>query len=265
MPKGWPLPAVLPAGELPTEDSRMWLFTPKSIVAGRAWIQSDTHEWLDANWPVPVARDYPTHPRWLLPNRPTMRSAVANANIVAEVHLAIRLMHDLPEFPPHVHGRIALKQMQSSLAYRLTKATHKAVADKTLDETIVMFRDKAPGQFLKWVTNTFIPKKIEVEKVPVADEGLNREDARKIGDAIMEELERRAAQAQFDAAQPHDTEAIDILPQETLDLSAKELHAGAAEGHYKIGSSRNASPETVTQRLASVRDVSSLDAIDWDN
>ena len=64
-PRG-PIPEPLPAGQLPPDDSPMWLFTPDAVRSGEQFIQADTIEWfMDRGGKVQVRRDYPDHPRWL--------------------------------------------------------------------------------------------------------------------------------------------------------------------------------------------------------
>jgi hypothetical protein len=201
-PKGWRkrnflpgpkhAPVALPpppeAGVMPPEDSRLWLFTPKSIQQGEAFIQDDTREWFeDRGRKVQIRRDYPDHPRWVLNGG--MRGVTHNGNLVSEVHLLARISAGMSEYPEWVPARMTLKQQQADLAFRLTKSARMAFL-QTGNDAMRMFAQKAPGQFVKFIAATFIPRKIETE-LTVPDGQLDTETADILIEKLAEELKRR--------------------------------------------------------------------------
>jgi hypothetical protein len=169
------LPPPMPAGVLPAEDSRMWLFVPRAVQQGEAFIQDDTRDWFeDRERKVVICRDYPDHPRWIVNNG--VRARMHNAQIVSEIHMLARIMAGKPDVPAWVPARMSVKQQQSDLAYRLTKATRE-VFIKEGPAALEAFANKAPGQFIKFVGATFIPKQIEANVTQSPGQSMDAETA----------------------------------------------------------------------------------------
>ena len=211
------LPAALAAGVLPAEDSRMWLFVPKSVQQGEAYIQDDTRDWFDArDRKVVICRNYPDHPRWVILKTSNLRQQMHNAHIVSEVHMLARLAAGRPEYPDWVPARMTVKQQQADLSFRLTKATREVFV-KAGKEAMENFASRAPGQFIKFVGATFIPKKIESDVTVRPGEVLDPEAADQILAALNEELRRRAEEAKLVAT----TNVLDYdAPAEIVDMVA---------------------------------------------
>lgn len=202
------LPAPLAAGILPPDDSRMWLFVPKSVQQGESFIQDDTRDWFrDRGSKVVICRQYPDHPRWVPLNKSAIRAAMHNAQIVSEVHMLARLAAGRPEYPDWVPARMTVKQQQADLSFRLTKATREVFV-KAGKEAMEAFAQRAPGQFVKFVGATFIPKKIESDVVVRPGEMIDPEMADQILAALNEELQRRAEEAKLVAT----TNVLDYDP-----------------------------------------------------
>lgn len=246
------LPGILPAGVIPDEGSRIWLFVPKSVQQGEQWIQDDTRDWFDdRERKVEVRRDYPSHPRWIIKGANTMRATIHNAGIVSEIHMLVRIAAGLPEFPVWVPARMTLKQTQSDLAFRLSK-TARDVFIRQGQQALKDFAERAPGQFIKFIGATFVPKQIEAEiKTSVAG-GLDPETADQIIDALSQEMQRRAEEAKtFLAATTLDYEPAGNVAA-SLEGSAQVLHEATADN--SIGASRRGDI-TATRRLRDVQDA----------
>lgn len=211
------LPAPLAAGILPPDDSRMWLFVPKSVQQGEAYIQDDTRDWFrDRDSKVVICRDYPDHPRWVPLKTNSLRARMHNSQIVSEVHMLARLAAGKPEYPDWVPARMTVKQQQADLSFRLTKATREVFV-KAGKDAMEAFAQKAPGQFIKFVGATFIPKKIESDVTVRPGEILDPEVADQILVALNEELARRAEEAKLQAT----TDVMDYdAPAEIVDMVA---------------------------------------------
>lgn len=209
------LPAPLAAGVLPDENSRMWLFTPQSVQKGQDFIQDDTREWFqDRDCKVVICRAYPDHPRWVpLGSR---RADMHNSHIVSEVHMLARLYGKRPEYPDWVPARMTVKQQQADLSFRLTKATRETFI-KAGKEAMEAFAQKAPGQFVKFVGATFIPKKIESDVTVRPGELMDPETADQLLVALNNELKRREEEAKVLAT----TDVLDYdAPAEIVDMVA---------------------------------------------
>lgn len=221
------LPPVLPAGQLPPENSNMWLFTPKSVQQGERFIQDDTRQWFaERNFLVPVQRHYRDHPRWLVAGETSRRAAISNGNITSEIHMLIRLHNGLPEYPEWVNARMAIKVQQADLAYKLTKATRDTWL-KHGKQALEDFAQRAPAQFVKFVATTFVPKKVEVEQVSDGS-GLDSEERGMLLKALADELKRRQDQALVDGT----VTVLDYEPQndlvETMNDLGEQLRVAAA-------------------------------------
>lgn len=217
------LPPVLPAGQLPGEQSNMWFFTPAAVRAGERFIQDDTREWFrDRDFLVPVQRAYPDHPRWLVDGERARRAHLANGNVTAEVHMLVRLHNQLPEFPDWVNARMAIKATQADLAFKLTKMTRDTFikhGNKAMDD----FAQRAPAQFIKFVAATFVPKKIEVQQTDAS--GLDADDRALLLKALADELKRRQDGAKMDAT----VDVIDYEPQHEIVEAVNVLGDALAE------------------------------------
>lgn len=211
------LPAALAAGVLPPEDSRMWLFVPRAVQQGEAFIQDDTRDWFDErDRKVVICRDYPDHPRWVPLNKNSIRARMHNSQIVSEVHMLARLAAGRPEYPDWVPARMTVKQQQADLAFRLTKATREVFISAGKD-AMTAFAQKAPGQFVKFVGATFIPKKIESDVTVRPGEIMDPETADQILAALNDELKRRMDEAKVVAT----TDVLDYdAPAEIVDMVA---------------------------------------------
>lgn len=214
---GGPLPPSPPAGELPPEDSKLWVFTAKSIQGGENFIQDDTVEWFnERSGKIQICREYPDHPRWLIEGVNSVRAKMFNSHIISEIHMLARQRKGLPEYPSWVPARMSVKQAQANIAFRLTKHTGEVFRIKGR-EALETFAERSPGQFIKFVGATFIPKKIEAELTPVdPNGGLTREQTDSLLGAIAEELDRRKDEANTITVMPLDYEA----PREIVDTLA---------------------------------------------
>lgn len=256
------LPLPMPAGALPAEDSRMWLFVPRAVQQGEAFIQDDTRDWFeDRERKVVICRDYPDHPRWIVNNG--VRARMHNAQIVSEIHMLARIMAGKPDVPAWVPARMSVKQQQSDLAYRLTKATRE-VFIKEGPAALEAFANKAPGQFIKFVGATFIPKQIEANVTQSPGQSMDAETADALLAAIAEELQRRQDEAKEVAAvRPLDYEP----PAEIVDMvrqTAETFHM-ATEPTMSPGSAKNGHPTNLTHGLTKVIDLEAdVEEFDWD-
>lgn len=228
------LPPVLPAGVLPGEQSNMWFFTPGAIKAGERFVQDDTREWFrERDFCVPVQREYPDHPRWLIDGATSRRAQLANGAVTSEVHILIRLHNSLPEFPDWVGARMAIKATQADLSYKLTKMTRDTFI-KHGSKAMEDFATRAPAQFIKFVAATFVPKKIEVQQTDGT--GLEPEERTMLLKALADELKRRQDKAQDDAT----VNLIDYEPQhdvvEAIGQIGDALAEAAADGKYPTAS-----------------------------
>jgi hypothetical protein len=258
-----PVPAPLPAGQLPPEDSRMWLFVPEAVQLGERFIQQDTYDWFeDRDRCVPVAREYLDHPRWIVVGARGVRAQIHNAKIASEVHLLVRKHNGLPEVPYWVPARMSLKQQQSDLSWKLTKITRDALI-KHGTNAMADFAVRAPGQFLKFVAQTFIPKKVEVEQTVTPGQSMDPETADELIRALSEELKRRQEEAKVVNHNPMDYDTNDE-PIRVLDGFAVEMHEASKD--TAIGNSKSFEPRDITRRLNIIDDVITLnEEVDWDN
>jgi hypothetical protein len=202
------LPDPMLRGVIPPEDNRLWMFTPRAITAGERWIQDDTREWFEQNErKVVICRSYPTHPRWTVgAAADTARARIYHEGIVSEVHMLVRLTAGLPEVPSWVPARLSLKQAQADLAYRLTKSA-RGVFVRQGEQAMKDFAERAPGQFLKWLGATFVPKQIEQNVTVTPGQSLDPQQAEDILQALDAELKRRADEAKLLKNNPTDFEA----------------------------------------------------------
>lgn len=205
---GVKLPEPPPAGQLPPEDSPLWVFTAKAVRTGEPFIQEDTREWFeDRQGAVQITRWYDDHPRWLISGRESVRAKMHNAHIVSEIHMLARVSKGMTDVPAWVPARMNLKQQQADVAFRLTKAARTVFLKHGVD-ALEAFAMKAPGQFIKFIGNTFIPKRIEAAvEVSDATEALTRDQADNILSAIADEMQRRQAEAKTIVGTPLDYEA----------------------------------------------------------
>lgn len=249
------LPAPLAAGILPADDSRMWLFVPRSVQQGESFIQDDTRDWFDdRDRKVVICREYPDHPRWVVLKGNNIRARMHNSHIVSEVHMLARLHAGKPEYPDWVPARMTVKQQQADLAFRLTKATREVFVKRGKD-ALEMFADKAPGQFVKFVGATFIPKKIESDVTVRPGEVLDPEAADQILAALNEELQRRADEAKLVAT----TDVLDYdAPADVVDMvadTAGTFAAATEHGAERVGALRDPAHRALTQHLDKVVDL----------
>lgn len=213
------LPPVLPAGQLPGEQSNMWLFVPQAVQKGERFIQDDTREWFrDRDFKVEVKREYPDHPRWLVAGATSRRAVIANGNIISEIHMLVRLHAGIPEYPDWVGARMAIKTQQADLAYKLTKATRNAFL-KHGTEAMESFATRAPAQFIKFVASTFVPKKIEVEQTDGS--GLEPDERTMLLKALADELKRRQDEAYLAGT----VGVLDYEPQQDLVEGVAQISA----------------------------------------
>ena len=205
------LPAPLAAGILPPDDSRMWLFVPKAVQQGESFIQDDTRDWFDErDRKVVICRDYPDHPRWLIAGANGIRAKMHNAHITAEIHMLARLSVGKSDYPEWVPARMTVKQQQADLAFRLSKVARDTFV-KDGKAAMEAFAAKAPGQYIKTMMATFIPKKIESDVTIRPGEVIDPEAADQILLALNEELKRRADEAKVIAT-------TNILDYEDIDV-----------------------------------------------
>ena len=262
------LPVPPPAGTLPPDDSRLWVFVPKAVQQGEAFIQEDTREWFaDRDFKVQVCRSYPDHPRWLASGRDSLRVKMHNSHIISEIHMLARTHLGLPDMPPWVAARMSVKQQQADLAYRLTKSAR----DVFLREgklAIETFASKAPGQFIKWVSNTFIAKQIEQQVTVTPGGGISPEEADNMLEMIAEELRRRADDAQATVITPLDYVAPERGIVETMRDTGDAFHEANKDkwlGGSRLREDVSILNSEVTKRLGSAKDIiSDQDEIDKD-
>lgn len=228
--RGTKLPDPLPAGVLPHEDSRLWMFVPKAVQQGEAFIQDDTRDWFEErDRKVVICRAYPDHPRWILVS--TLRSKILNDSIVSEVHMLARLHGGRPEYPSWVPARLSVKQHQSDISFRLTKLARQVLVSEG-DQAMRTFAQKSPGQFLKFVADTFVPKKVE-QTVTASGGSLDTETADALLEALAAEVKRREEEALVARNSPLDYEA----PAKIVDMveaTANVFHQ-ATEPKRKLG------------------------------
>lgn len=199
--------------------------------------------------------------------RDSLRVKMHNAHIISEIHMLARTHAGLPDMPPWVAARMSVKQQQSDLAYRLTKSARDVfLRDGKL--AIETFAAKAPGQFIKWVSNTFIAKQIEQQITVTPGGGISPEEADNMLEMIADELRRRAEDAKTVTITPLDYDPPERGIVETMKETGEAFHAAAADGPpgVFIGTSRGATPKSTpgaAYRLGSVTDIiSDQDEVD---
>ena len=224
-----PLPPPTAPGVMPPEDSRLWLFVPKAVQRGESFIQDDTRDWfLERERKVPIAREYLDHPRWLTGKiAETMRGKVFNGQIISEVHMLARLDAGMPEYPAWVPVRLSVRQVQADTAFRLTKLARQVLLAKGR-QAMEDFATRAPGQFIKFIGTTFVPKRIETEATVVPG-GMDPETADALIAALSEELKRREDDMKLVTIQSGtDYEVVDA--EAGLIAAARELHDASNVG-----------------------------------
>lgn len=261
------LPAPLAAGILPPDDSRMWLFVPRSVQQGESFIQDDTRDWFDdRDRKVVICREYPDHPRWVVLKGNNIRARMHNSHIVSEVHMLARLHAGRPEYPDWVPARMTVKQQQADLAFRLAKVTRDTFIKHGKD-AMEAFASKAPGQFIKSLFATYIPKKIESDVIVRPGEVIDPEAADQILAVLNEELRRRADEAKLVAT----TNVLDYNAPadavEMLELATNEFTAATECGpSERIGALRDPTHMALTQHLNRVVDLEAdvPTEVEWD-
>lgn len=257
------LPEVLPAGVLPPEDSRMWQFLPRAVQQGEAFIQDDTRDWFeDRDRKVVISREYKDHPRWI--HSKSIRSQMHNAQIISEVHMLARIAAGRPDLPAWVPARMSVKQQQSDLAFRLTKAAREVFIVKG-KEALETFAERAPGQFVKFIGATFIPKQIEANVTQSPGQTMDAETADALLEAISAELKRRESESrEIATTRPLDYEA----PAEIIDMvrGAADTFHQAAEPSRVLGASKDAHPSDIARKLNKVVDLEAdvPEETEWD-
>ncbi len=267
-PRKGVLPPPMPPGQIPPDDSRLWLFIPKAITQGERWIQDDTRDWFMDAGGLPAAqvrRDYPTHPRWMVGAAgKTSRGSMLNEGIVSEIHLLIRITAGLPDVPSWVPARLSLKQQQADLAYRLTKTARGVFVEKGR-KAMEDWAERAPGQFLKFIGSTFVPKQIEQNVTVTPGQSMDPETADQIMAALAAEIKRREEETQHLRHHPNDYEGGPVI--ENIQAAADELEAAVGD---RLGTSK--SWITTARRLGRVIDIEADDIevvepageIEWD-
>lgn len=247
-----PLPPLLPAGVLPSEDSRLWHFDARAVQQGEGFIQDDTRDWFeDRDRKVVISRSYPDHPRWLLNDG--VRARMHNYKIVSEVHMLARVTAGLSDVPAWVPARMSVKQQQSDVGFRLLKLTREQLIVSGKD-AMAAFAQRAPGQFLKFVATVSVPRQIEANVTQSAGTVMDPETADALLAAIAEELGRRQDEMkEIAVVRPLDYEPpVDVV--DAVKDVAKTFHA-ATEPARALGSAKNAHPSMLTDRLSSVIDL----------
>lgn len=251
-PKKGVLPPPPPAGELPPEDSRLWKFIPKAVAAGEAWIQEDTRDWFeDHDRKVQVCRNYPTHPRWMVGAAAnTSRGAMLNEGIISEIHMLVRLTAGMADVPAWIPARLAVKQVQADLAHRLTKTTRGVFLEKG-KQAMHDFADRAPGQFIKFIAATFIPKQIEQEVTVRPGGTMDPETADAMIEAFAAELKRREEETARLKADPLEYEGGPVIDN----LAAAADDMARAVGDHELGNARRMNTSAAARRLTHVVDL----------
>ena len=240
---GMKLPEPLPAGVLPPEDSRMWHFTPRAVQEGEAYIKDDTREWFEnRDRKVVICRAYPDHPRWQVAGSQSIRAKLYNGTITAEVHMLARIDIGRPDVPEWVPARMTVKQQQADLGFRLVKTTRDIFRKKGKD-AMELFAERAPGQFIKFIGATFVPKQIETQLNTNPNE-LSKETVGEYLELIADELSRRADEAgvlargfPLDYNSPLDQtlkDKVEDIGYEMIDAAATKRPSEAREvGHIE--------------------------------
>lgn len=217
------LPAPLPPGELPDENSRIWSYPPAAIRHGEAHIQPDTREWFrQKDGVVAICRFYPDHPRWNL--GADKKSNILNDQICGEVHMLARIEAGLPELPKVAIRQMEVKQVQADTAFRLVSAVRKVSTSERLTDTLERLADRQPGQYLKLVRDlarsTYLPAGVEpVQHAP------DSKQLDLIIEALGDELRRREQEMKIITVNPQDAEFAD--PAGAFVTRAMVLHDAA--------------------------------------
>lgn len=243
------VPDPLPAGVLPPDDSRLWLFTKQAIANGEKIIQDDTREWFqDHGFKVQIRRDYPDHPRWMVgPKARQMTGRMHNNRIVSEVHVLVRVHNDLPPVPDWAYARATIRQLEGDLAYRLTKDARRAWVNHGKTALEDMAR-RAPSQFVNFVAKTFIPKKVEVQEVkdnPTKD----------ALDTLIEAVNRQLRVLEGDMKVINDV-PMDYDPNGDIVANTKAMAKGFEEASgTRAGIARMKAPKQLLESTRKVKDV----------
>lgn len=238
-----PLPAALPEGIMPPEDSRIWLFVPKCVQRGQEFVQDDTRAWFeDRERKVAISRSYIDHPRWLIGGvGDTIRGKLFNGSIVSEVHLLARHFAGLPDFPEWVYASLSVRQAQAEVGWRITKLTRLALM-KHGPQAMEDFATRAPGQFIKFVASTFVPRKLETETIPRAGESMDSETADAMIAALAAEIRRREIDMKIIAVQGgndyEEVKPMEAFQQIGQDMKDAALSTNAQVLHPRSGDKR---------------------------
>lgn len=207
------LPTPLAIGVMPPEDSKLWLFVPKALQQGSQFILQDTIDWLmERRFQVRIEREYFEHPRWIAAMHPSAEERMLNNEVVTEVHMAMRLHHQLPLFPDWVVTRMSLKQSQAELAYVLMRNLEN-VFDRRGKEALETMADRAPGQFVKLVASIALPKGTRVEEPKAGAPVVDQANIDSLLALLKTEMTRRTNEAKEAIDVPIDVEENDpVLP-----------------------------------------------------
>jgi hypothetical protein len=229
----------------------MWHFVPRGVQEGEAFIKDDTREWFEErDRKIVICREYPDHPRWQLTAAKSVRTQLYNGTVVAEIHMLARIMAGRPDVPEWVPARMTVKQQQADLGFRLVKATRDVFRTKG-KEAMETFADKAPGQFIKFIGATFVPKQIETQLNTNPNE-LSKETVGQYLDLIADELQRRANEAQVLRAAPMDYESPTDMMGAVEDVAFQMTDAAATK---HPGVARMDTHNEVTKNLKHVVDI----------
>ena len=204
-----PVPAVLPAGVLPDEKSAMWLFTTPAFQKGEDLIQDDTRLWLNAKGgEVEVKREYFDHPRWSAEQ--TRRALFVNRNIVAEVHMLVRLRHDRSAIPDWAWQRAQMRSAQAESGFQLLRVMRRVFGRKA-EQIVNDVADRQPAVFMKLMASMTVPRQTEVTQVEdplarVSDDALKR---------MIDEVDAKLA-GQLDALEDANHAPLDYRPEVEL-------------------------------------------------
>ena len=228
-----PPPDPLPAGVMPDEMSPLWYFTNKANRLGERHILDDTRDWFrDRGFSVQICRSYPDHPRWQVrkPRGESLQVDLANNEIVAEIHMLARIHAKLPDMPDWVAKRVAVKHLQSGLAYEILNGIGRSWR-KYGQEALDTLAQHKPAQFIK-IATTMLPRTtIHETAPPVQSTEVINEPAR----MVEEELTRR----QNDHAAVHASAVIDYetmgdVTDAFKDVADKLNAASGVEGAQRI-------------------------------
>lgn len=262
------LPTPLAIGVMPPEDSRLWMFVPKALQQGSQFILQDTIDWLmECRFQVRIEREYFEHPRWIAAMHPSTEERMLNNEVVSEVHMAMRIHHQLPMFPDWVVTRMSLKQSQAELAYLLMRNLEN-VFDRRGREALETMADRAPGQFVKLIASVALPKGTRTEEPKVGAPAVDPANIDSLLALLKTEMARRANEAKDAIDVPIDVEENDPVMPLVEKIEEIRLVTCPKSPITEIHKFANPKSQLLTRNLDRVQQFEvhdEPDEIDWDD